>query len=527
MKKMLLLILVLLLFIPTVLADGIYIPPDYYHWQNMVQHHQIATVDFNPDENIATIHLFISVEDLTGESRKIKWAIPFEYKPFGLNATDTVLGDFENKYKVNSTENLISDINKARRAEYMYSDSLSDFLTIFFFSPFFEIYTPVPYAVMKGGVEALRANSPGWVLSEVQQFGSTRVLVYRIFSEKGASNLVQHVGLDESVLKAFRRYDDTYLYVIELEPKSMIGQETKSYLEKICPSSYKSFISQLQRKYGYYNKDKWTEECIDECKSITPSCDYVEIQKSIEDLIKSGAERKEAEESGVVVTYKVPLEYKDGKYEFWYPLGTGEAWAKPMDDVRVYAFVPYDYKVYGVYPKPQTNETMDQWTYVWRYRNSKPSSDLQMVFTKASEKEKNKMILDAQNKKAQIKLASDVSKNSMLFVVTFFLISWFVIFLLLNKRIFKMKYNEDSLRQGLISIGAYVAGSWGISLTIVGVFVAPLVGAGLMGYYLLRLHKKKQWKKIILFVILQFVLTTILFMGISMSIYWWLDSLKF
>ena len=527
MKKMLIPVLIFFLFMPIAFADGIYIPPDYHHWQNMVEHHQIATVDFNPDEDIATVHLFISVEDLTGEGGKIKWGIPFEDKPFGLNASDITLGDFEKDYKVNSTESLISDINQAKQARYKYSRALNDFVKIFFFSPFFDWFTP--YRPM-GGVATKQMyesapRAPGWVLSEVQQFGSTRVLVYHIFSEQGASHLVEHVGLDESVLRAFRKYDDTYLYVIELEPKSMVSGETKSYLGDVCPNSYSSFLVQLQSKYRRYSKDQWTAQCINECKDNTPNCDYVEIEKAVEDIIDSALERPELEENGVVVTYKVPMRYEDGKYKFWYPLGTGEAWSKPIDDVRVYAFVPYDYKTYGLYPNPQINETMNQWTYVWRYRNTKPSNDLQITLTKATQEEKNNMISYVNRKMTQIDLASNISDSSMTFAVIFFLISWFFVFLVLNKNIFKNDFGFESLKDGVVTLGAYMVGAWGIGITIIGAFVAPLVGIGLAGYWMMRKYGKKKSQKIFIFIVLQFVLTFILFMIISRSIYWWLGSL--
>lgn len=297
----LLFILTLTLPVPTRADGGPIIRDDPELWVSLEEGKQIAVVRLGETEDTAQVDLFVSLLDASGESHEIAFFIPLGNVPTAFDVVEKNSRDFE----AGQTKVLDNRLADAARRERNYRSEVGGALaTGVFLTEGSSVFGPVFFLVFIVGppqtVEfhtlggEMPAEMPVEAPTPVATFWTEHSLVelYDVDADTNLEVLAATTGLDPAVQETLRRFEGQQIAVVTMQtqPASAGGGETSGY-----PST--------------------------------------------------------TGQQGLHLAWTTRLSPGDEGRTYAYPLGTGSAWAHPIELTHIYVVAPprVDFRV--AYPR--------------------------------------------------------------------------------------------------------------------------------------------------------------------------------
>ncbi len=352
MRKVLFAFFLLSVLIGFAFADGFYMPSAK---GNIRETHQLVAAEI--DKEYADVRMYIALESDSNET--VTFIVPLKYKPELFNVQEIELGTYKNKTNLPDVEKQILDKNKYNE---IYSDILASTAGTYAGAVFAPIL-PFGASILYLGVFNLGASASFGVGGDqglVERYGFSKgtVEIYELRNDT-MDQLVEKYNLDPSVKTRFKEYGHMYLHVITVRPfyrkydvydllnksckdpkgafEYIAGSKKISYNDMYkygCNLDYYGYISDydMQNYNARLGRDKKTELSSDEMIDFMKSGRGI----SVEVLRKITQESK-----GIEIHYKTKID----NGTFWYPLGTGQFWDKPIGLTGIYLFLQDGLKI--------------------------------------------------------------------------------------------------------------------------------------------------------------------------------------
>jgi len=255
-------------------ADGGIIIPDPELWARIDERQQIAVIHLNQDET-AQVDLFISMVDKTEQSHEVTYFLPLGIAASDFKVVEGTALDFDRKL----TEEIDMHISDYRHRQSDYSSLIQLYLIL----GGIPIYWYVPLFAFPFFLNPSLAGSTGIGASlipiDTYETANSFIAIYELNADTDVQTLVETEDINSSVADTLTRFRGQQMAVIKLKtqpqtPEKGDKQSKLSYLEQTQP--------------------------------------------------------------GIHISWKTSLVPQSGGLSYAYPLGTGSAWANPIELTRVY-----------------------------------------------------------------------------------------------------------------------------------------------------------------------------------------------
>ena len=244
---------------------------------------QVAVITFQ-DTNIASVDLFVSILDQTGESHEIVYFVPLGVKADGFSVRERDSLDFNDQY----TRRLDMTLFQSYRQD-------QEFVRMLFAGALLTNgvwITPLWLPLLFTGC----AEAPPSI--STFQTDSSEVSIFGLDESTDIEALISTTGLDPSVTETLSRLRGQQIAVVNLRTQ-LRQTATEPASEKIAPTG----------------------------------------------------------EPGLHLSWQTTLTKTESGATYAYPLGTGAAWAHPIEMTRVYVLAPEELDFTVAYPKLGTNRS--------------------------------------------------------------------------------------------------------------------------------------------------------------------------
>ena len=263
--------------IPSVRADGCVVPPDPQLWSRLREGQQTAVVNL-VDSNHALVDLFVSMLDETGESHQVVFYVPLGAVASDFQVVEESSLTFDEKVTEVLDERLRAEVERA--AGFRTSMRLSWLFGSMFINGGWS--WPLWLVIILSGCGAAGLPAP----IATFETASSQVDIYQVAQSTNLNALIQASGLDPSVRDTLSRLRGQQIAVVTLQTQPASSAADNPRYPVGQPGLHLSWKSRL-------------------VATTLPNGSSLEAQ---------------------------------GTYA--YPLGTGSAWAQPIELTRIYITAP-------------------------------------------------------------------------------------------------------------------------------------------------------------------------------------------
>ncbi|MFC2174256.1 hypothetical protein ACFLQ2_00095 [archaeon] len=368
-------LLLLLLILSLAACDGFKLPTEVAG--DVVETSQLAVI--TPSGDTAEYQMFLALERYSGEEPEpraygeaeveemasgepIAWVLALREKASYMESDEATLPDFKDATGISLVEDAIKADKKYMEQSDDHLGNLMLAAGLTYMMPF-GAAAPLGLYFWVGGLATRQPTASGPI--EEYEVARGHVEVYNV-TESNMGALFDKYGLSESVKQQFMDYGQMYLYVFTLQPFEREGKEVYDLLKEGCDDP-DGAMELLQ-------KDLITEREWDALGCTIPLSSHDWHRRwEYEGLsVESLRERLENTEG-----ISLKFDQAAGEDGFWYPLGTGQFWEKPIAMTGVYVFPPEGTAVDGM----QRVRIEDGDAFMAEYIGSNPSEDLLVKVT--------------------------------------------------------------------------------------------------------------------------------------------------
>ena|GEM_PF-6372277 len=480
-------IIAITLLLPACSADGGLIAPPHV-WNNIQQTQQVAVMDVDMEKGVYETSLFISLQDLTDESHTVRWVIPLEEMPDDFNIVKMTFGDFMDKHEIYDKRWGFEEFDDAgENVKESYKEGLRYVYCIFNVNACRYYYRgPMPlYGGYKGAPEMAVADA-AITPTQVTYYGSTLLEVFNTTSETSLDQLFQQVGVSEELASKYDRYKGKYFYITFMQTEPLLEEEPE--IEGYCPTTYQDILNYIQSfesdEYGGFwsTQEMYTDQCIREANVKGNYTSEDRIREIIWQLFDSVIYSYEGDIAGVEITFSSPI--GEGE-ELYYPLGTGDMWSEPIDNIEIYAEMPNSHSL------DYNERIFDEETkvYRWQYEEENPTEDILLEVEKRGEK-----MAYARQKSLFWFARYGYSIPVLLFIFSWIVAAALVITPKKDRLKCRKLFRLDTVAQAFLLFGIFFVPTYIVSSMLISVYSvgAPIAGFAALWYYLKNYKKEKK-----------------------------------
>jgi hypothetical protein len=323
-------------------ADGMPIaPPSLMRF--FAEQTQIALIEVKRDKTV-TVDLFISLQDSSGKSNQLYHLLPLQTVPQDFRVVEKTLPQFKEQ-KLSGIDAKFRESVEQKEAQkrssynsFITGSLLAGPVALYISGPVWqqqhrpnniigdEAYGGMPHQGAPG------ALGPMPVLTATTTHAVAQV--YAALKPEEIARLTQTATLPEAVNAALRQYAGRPFALMKLQT---------------IPSPPRKTGEQLRAEF----ETGWKE-----ARRTQQRFDIERFQ------------RREEPQPGLHISFSQPMQKTAAGNEYIYPLGTGQGWAKPIPETRIYVWAEEDLPVAVNYPEIISKKVTDWHFYQAMARSS-------------------------------------------------------------------------------------------------------------------------------------------------------------